>query len=173
MSINSRSGWERLLNGQNINTSLFWLWGIFAIRDSDGRENNIRNPVVECSLSAFCYEHLVTTFTRLNIACGILYGKGGRNRSRQTQPVQTLDSWRPNQGLNLKKKGYITEPYSLQHICITEFMKICVVSIFIKHYKPILPLDVQFPAKQCFLPPLKHFWLTEFQTTSYIVSKFL
>lgn len=87
---------------------------------------------MECSLSAFCYEHLVTTFTRLNIVCGILYGKDSRNRSRQTQPVETLDLRKPKQGSGLT--GMVI--FKIRTVCsinISEFMKICAVGIFTKH----------------------------------------
>lgn len=105
---------------ENVNTGLFWFWGIFAIRDSSDHENNIRNPVVECSFSAFGYEHLVTTFTRLDIACGMLYGKDGRNRSRQTQAAETLDLRKPKQGLSLTRMVM----YKMHTVCYTHGGKV-------------------------------------------------
>lgn len=123
---------------------------------------------MECSLSAFCYEHLVTTFTRLNIACGILYGKDSRNRSRQTQPVETLDLWKPKQGLSLIRM-VIYEDCTVYCIYKSEFVKICVVSISTQHYKPISPLELQFPAKQYILTSTNTFQtVIGFQTTSYM-----
>lgn len=86
---------------KNVTTNLFYR--IFAIRDSSDHESNIRNPVVECSRSGFGYEHLVTTFSQLDLACGILYGKDSRNRSRWAQPFETVDLWKPKQGLSLTR----------------------------------------------------------------------
>lgn len=43
---------------------------------------------MECFLSAFSYEHLVTTFTQLNLACGILREKESRNRNHLMQRSQ-------------------------------------------------------------------------------------
>lgn len=77
--------------------SIFILRDIWQPRESSDHQNNIRNPVVECSLSRFGYEHLVTTFTWLNIACGILYGKDNRNRPRLNSDA--WNKWNPKQGL--------------------------------------------------------------------------
>lgn len=93
---------------------------------------------MECSFSAFGYEHLVTTFTRLDIACGMLYGKDGRNRSRQTQAAETLEEAKTR--IKSHKNGYVQDAYSVLHTWGQS------------HEVPLVS-----QAKQDFLPLLMHF----------------
>lgn len=76
---------------------------VCAIRNSGDHENNIGNPVVECPLSAFSYEHLVTTFTRLNIESVAFCMEHTAEIEEARQPVETFDFGEAKEGITSQK----------------------------------------------------------------------
>lgn len=91
----------------------------------------MRNPVVECSLSAFGPEHLVTTFTGLLLACGVPYGKDVENRSGQ---AVGCDMMKPKQGLSFGD----VRCFHVQFQTVTEFQTLKIHREHVTNTRPQL-----------------------------------